>query len=198
MEVPTLWGGIGAAAGAWAQPQQHQIQVPSETYATACSNAGSLTHWARPGIEPKFSGTLCWVLNPLSHNVNSFAVPLKSLSLCHSWCNPQDLTISYSPAFSSNPPSSVVLCIVLQPAMYTPFASASLRVPALLHCPKVLAFSLNYKNNVAQWFRRKSEISPFSDLVCQSHFSWGITANSFLCFSNIFVYICNICGCTQI
>ena len=29
-----------------------QIRAASATYATACSNAGSLTHWERPGIEP--------------------------------------------------------------------------------------------------------------------------------------------------
>ena len=34
------------------------VQVSSETYATACSNAGSLTHWARPGIKPASS----WIL----------------------------------------------------------------------------------------------------------------------------------------
>ena len=32
--------------------------------------AGCLTHWARPGIKPKSSWTLCRVLNPLSHNRN--------------------------------------------------------------------------------------------------------------------------------
>ena len=37
------------------QPQKHQIQASSEIYATAFSNAWSLTHWARPGIEPKSS-----------------------------------------------------------------------------------------------------------------------------------------------
>ena len=40
------------------QPQQHQIRAMSATYATAYSNAGSPTHWARPGIEPAFS----WIL----------------------------------------------------------------------------------------------------------------------------------------
>ena len=34
------------------QPQQHQIQATSVNLAAACSNAGSLTCWARPGIEP--------------------------------------------------------------------------------------------------------------------------------------------------
>ena len=37
------------------QPQQHQIQTSSETYTTAHGNVGSLTHQARPGIEPTTS-----------------------------------------------------------------------------------------------------------------------------------------------
>ena len=37
------------------QPSQHWIQVASATYTTAYSNVGSLTHWARPGIEPTTS-----------------------------------------------------------------------------------------------------------------------------------------------
>ena len=40
------------------QPQQHQIQATSATYTTAYGNAKSLTHWARPGIEPVSSWTL--------------------------------------------------------------------------------------------------------------------------------------------
>ena len=40
------------------QPQQHQVQAASSTYTTAHGNAGSLTHWARPGIEPVSS----WML----------------------------------------------------------------------------------------------------------------------------------------
>ena len=34
------------------QPQQCQSQSASVTYTTAHSNMGSLTHWARSGIEP--------------------------------------------------------------------------------------------------------------------------------------------------
>ena len=41
------------------QPQQCQIQATSSTYTTAHGNAGSLTHWARPGIEPASS----WLLS---------------------------------------------------------------------------------------------------------------------------------------
>ena len=48
-------------------------------YTAACGNAGSLTHWVRPGIESISSWVrpgiesisswiLCQVLNPLSHN----------------------------------------------------------------------------------------------------------------------------------
>ena len=53
------------------QPQQHQIQAESVTYATAHGNTGSLTHWAKPGVEPASSQRQCWVLNPMSHNRNS-------------------------------------------------------------------------------------------------------------------------------
>ena len=40
------------------QPQQHQIWAASATYTTAHGKARSLTHWARPGIEPASS----WIL----------------------------------------------------------------------------------------------------------------------------------------
>ena len=40
------------------QTQQRQIWAASVTYATAHSNAISLTHWSRPGIEPASS----WML----------------------------------------------------------------------------------------------------------------------------------------
>ena len=61
-----------------------QLQVYATATATprpqpsACGNPGSLTHWAAPGIKPTSSQTLCWVLNPLSHNRNS-----KKLIFCH-------------------------------------------------------------------------------------------------------------------
>ena len=37
------------------QSQRHRIQATSSTCTTACSNARSLTHWKRPGIEPASS-----------------------------------------------------------------------------------------------------------------------------------------------
>ena len=40
------------------QPQKHWIQAVSATYTAACSNTGSLTPWARPGIEPAYSRIL--------------------------------------------------------------------------------------------------------------------------------------------
>ena len=43
----------------------------SVIYAIAFGNAGSLTHWARPGIQVAYSRTLCHVLTPLSHSRNS-------------------------------------------------------------------------------------------------------------------------------
>ena len=47
----------------------------------SCGNTGSLTHQARPGIKSTSSGTLCWVLNQLSHNRNSKGVIFKWLNL---------------------------------------------------------------------------------------------------------------------
>ena len=65
MEVPR-WGGeselqLQACATAMTMLDLSRI-------CNLYSEAGSLTHWARPGVEPTFSWTLCWVLNPLSHN----------------------------------------------------------------------------------------------------------------------------------
>ena len=37
------------------EPQHHQIRAASATYTTVHSNAGSLTHWVKPGIEPATS-----------------------------------------------------------------------------------------------------------------------------------------------
>ena len=37
------------------QPQPHQIRATSATYTTAHGHIGSLSHWARSGIEPKTS-----------------------------------------------------------------------------------------------------------------------------------------------
>ena len=53
-------GRIGAVAAGLCmpQPQECGIRALSSTYTTAHSNAGSLTHWARTGIEP----TSSWIL----------------------------------------------------------------------------------------------------------------------------------------
>ena len=59
-----------AAANLHHSHQPHQIQAASATYAAACGNSGSLTHWARPGIDPASSWTLCQIPNLLSHNGN--------------------------------------------------------------------------------------------------------------------------------
>ena len=56
---------------AYIQPQQRQIWAASGTYTAACSNAGSLTHWPRPGIKPTASQIPCQVLKMLSHYGNS-------------------------------------------------------------------------------------------------------------------------------
>ena len=50
MEFPRL--------GVESELQQHQIQGTSVTYTTAPDNAGSPTHWAKPGMEPASS----WII----------------------------------------------------------------------------------------------------------------------------------------
>ena len=55
-------------------PQLHKIWAMSATYTTAHSNAGSLTHWTRPGIEPETSWFLVGFV---------FAAP--RLELCYSY-----------------------------------------------------------------------------------------------------------------
>ena len=71
MKVPRLGGQSGATAATYltATTMPDPIWVVSETYTTACSNAGSLTHWTGPGIKP----TSSWILArlfPMSHNRN--------------------------------------------------------------------------------------------------------------------------------
>ena len=46
-----------------------ELQLPA--HAAAQGKAWSLTHWARSGIKPTTSRTVCQALNPLSHNGNS-------------------------------------------------------------------------------------------------------------------------------
>ena len=71
MEMPRLGLKSELKLGPTQQPWQHEVWATSVTYATACSNPGSLTHWARPGIKPASSQSLCQVLNPVSHSGNS-------------------------------------------------------------------------------------------------------------------------------
>ena len=56
MEVSRL--GVKSELQLTPQPQPRQIQAVSTTYTAAHGNADSLTHWARPGIEPASSGSL--------------------------------------------------------------------------------------------------------------------------------------------
>ena len=69
MEIPRL--GIESGLQLLAYAIATRIQAASVTYASAWSNPGFLTHWARLGIEPESSWTLCQVLNLLSHNGNT-------------------------------------------------------------------------------------------------------------------------------
>ena len=61
-------------------PWQSWIRAAPATYTTARGNMGSLTHWARPGIEPASLWALCQALNKLSHNRKFWAFILNSPS----------------------------------------------------------------------------------------------------------------------
>ena len=80
--TPTAYGGPQARdpirAAAAGPRHSHSNNAGSEPHLTTPhSNTRCLTHWLRPGIEPTSSGKLLWVLNPLSHNGNSYFAFLK-------------------------------------------------------------------------------------------------------------------------
>ena len=52
------------------------------SYTTVCGNAGSLTHWARPGIEPAWSQKQHQGLNLLSHKGNPTTIVLFRKKSC--------------------------------------------------------------------------------------------------------------------
>ena len=59
MEVPRLWGQIGAtAAGLYHSHSNARSKLHLQPYTIAPGNTGSLTHRERPGIEP----TSSWIL----------------------------------------------------------------------------------------------------------------------------------------
>lgn len=75
MDVPRLGGRIRAAgASLHHSHKQHWIQAATVTYATARGNAGSLTHWAEPGIELASSQRQRQVFNLMRPNRNSMRV----------------------------------------------------------------------------------------------------------------------------
>ena len=98
------------AAGLCHKPEKLGIQAASATYTTAHGNAGSLTHWARPGIKPtsswmlvRFVSAELWQELPKSlfgfslflffgHACGMWKFPGQGLSLCHSSDNARCLT----------------------------------------------------------------------------------------------------------
>ena len=72
MEVPRLGAESELLLSAYATATETQIQAASVTYTTARGNAGSLTHWERPWIEPTSSQITSQGLNLLSYNRSSY------------------------------------------------------------------------------------------------------------------------------
>ena len=63
------------------QPQQRRIQAMSLTYITAHGSTGSLTHSARPGIEPTFS----WILVGVCYHWATTGTPSNLLWPIKNW-----------------------------------------------------------------------------------------------------------------
>ena len=72
MEIPRLGVELSCTCQPTPQTQRRRMQAPSATYTTAQGNAGSLTLWARPGIEPASS----WILVRLITTVPQWELPL--------------------------------------------------------------------------------------------------------------------------
>ena len=75
------------------KPQQSRIRAASATHTTAHGNAGSLTHWARPGIKPLTSWFLVgfvnhWATIGTPSSYNSDSTPSLGTSMCHR-CGPK-------------------------------------------------------------------------------------------------------------
>ena len=71
MDVPRAGNKWELQLQAAQQPQQHWLAAASANYTAACGSTRSLTHGARPGIEPSSSQRPHQDLNLLSHNGNS-------------------------------------------------------------------------------------------------------------------------------
>ena len=72
------------------QPWHHWIWAASVTYAAACNNIGSLTHWVRPGMGPMSSQRQCPMQLTLSNLLNRSGNSDIQLfwSICISSCSP--------------------------------------------------------------------------------------------------------------
>ena len=71
------------------QPQPRQIQAASATYTTAHGHAGSLTHGARPGIEPTTSWFLVGLASAAPQREMTFEVKIlaeREGSVVACWC----------------------------------------------------------------------------------------------------------------
>ena len=86
MEVPRR--GVNRSCSCWPMPQPHQCQIlaTSVTYTASHTNAGSLTHWARPGIQPESSWLLVrLVTSQVGYCWATTGTPLY-FNLIHSTC----------------------------------------------------------------------------------------------------------------
>ena len=87
-------GPVGAVAAGLHQSHSNIRSEPHlQTYTTAHGNAGSLTHWERPGIKPASLWMLgsfvnCWAMEPGTPRLHSYRAPLWNRTQVTLWLRP--------------------------------------------------------------------------------------------------------------
>ena len=76
------------------EPQQPRIWAASATYTTAHSNAGSLTHWERPGIKPTSSGILVGFISAVPQQELSAVLDFDTNNLALLWLKSLEIVIT--------------------------------------------------------------------------------------------------------
>ena len=90
MEVPRLVSNRSCSCRPTPQPQQRQIRASSATYSTAHGIARSLTHGARPGMEPSTSWFLVRLISSvpqwkLLYSLRIFKKFWRKISFSYFW-----------------------------------------------------------------------------------------------------------------
>ena len=162
--APMTYGGSQArglirtvATGLGPEPQQHRIQATSMTHTTAHNSTGSLTHWARPGIEPATTRFLVGFVNHCAMTktprfsvlkaviYSTFSVPFYN----HIRKPNNDLLVSLAPSLRITRMLRLIVSLIFAVPLFLHFSRVS---------PLPQIFSMG---NMLRWF-------------CKTSISWGL------------------------